>query len=161
MSNSAENTLFHCGTFPYSLPKAERYRLYITGAIPYLNTLPAYLYTLTNLDTTLIHCRNYTLSKYVEKFTAENIANLNTLRKIPIVAQNRFFVNQSRARKTLKPRQPIRIEYHSAEKNPNALGSGMRPFSARRHESAAIAFLNTWRVFHPLPRDQLTLLLLI
>ena len=50
---------------------------------------------------------------------------LDTLRKNPNLAENQILVgsqSESIAKKTLKPRQPIRIEYHSAEKNPNALG---------------------------------------
>ena len=56
-SHSAEKTLFLCGTVPYPLPKTERYRLYITEAVAYPNTLPSYLNTLTHLYPILIHCR--------------------------------------------------------------------------------------------------------
>ena len=52
--------------------------------------------------------------------------------------------------KTLKPRQPVRIEYHSDEKNPNALGYGGGPFSALGSSRLAIAYFNTWRVLYPL-----------
>ena len=73
LSHSAKSTLFHCGTFPYSLPKTEGYRLssYITETILYLNTFPSNLKIMTNLYPILIHCRIYAVSHYLAETTAE------------------------------------------------------------------------------------------
>ena len=63
-------------------------------------------------------------------------------------------VNQNRARKTQKPRQPIRIEYHSGEKTLTLSARVVDPsrLSAPAEPSRlAVAYLNTWRVYHPPP----------
>ena len=67
--------------------------------------------------------------------------------------------NQNRLQKDLKFRQPIRIEFHSAEKYPRPLGYGWGPFSALGSSLLDIAYRNTSRDLNPSP-DQLTLLLL-
>ena len=112
-----------------------------------------YLYTLSRTIPNL-----YRLSRIIPYLNTLNrtILCLNTLRKNPNLAQKQIHVgsNQNRARKTLKPRQPIRIEYHSAENTPE--------LSARVEDPSrlAIAYLNTWGSSTPLS-DELKLLLLI
>ena len=87
----------------------------MSRTIPYLNTLSR---TITYLNT---------LNRI--------IPYLNTLRKNPNLNQNQILVgsqSEPSTKKTLKPRQPIRIEYHSAETYPILL------------HCRNIPYLNTW-----------------
>ena len=115
--NSKKNPKFvaQCRKYPipylYTLSRTIRYLYTLNRTIPYLYTLNRTIPYLNTLSRT-IPC-------------------LNTLRKNPSLAQNQNLVGSQSESSTKKPRQPIRIEYHSAEKNPNALGYGGGPFSAR------------------------------
>ena len=140
----------------------------------------AIAYTLPMLYPILIECRNNNLSYYVavlRQYIGEPISHLNTMTNLlsklyPMLIQKEkpnFSPKPNSCRqpirieheKTLKPRQPIIIEYHSAERKPNALGWGGRPYTALSFSRLAIAYLIIWRVYHPPPPlDQLTLLLL-
>ena len=109
----------------YTLNRTIPYLNTLSRTIPHLNTLSRFIPYVNTLSRT-IHYPN-TLSRTIPYLNtlSRTIPYLNTLRKNPNLAQNQIFVgsqSESSTKKTLKPRQPIRIEYQSAEKNPNALG---------------------------------------
>ena len=156
---TVSKTVAQCRKYPipylYTLSQTIPYLFTLNRTIPYLNTLSRTIPYLNTLSRTIPYLK--TLSR--------TIPYLNTLKKPKFSPKPNSCPQPIRIehQKTLKPRQPIRIGYHSAEKNPNALGSGGRPFSALGSSRLAIAYLNTWRVYHPPPPppDQLTLLLLM
>ena len=129
----------------------------LSRTIPYLNTLSRIIPYVNTLSRTIPYLN--TLSRTIPYLNTLNriIPYLNTLRK-----KNKFSPKPSSCRQPIrieheKPRQPIRIVYHSAETY-FILIHGLGTLLGPGHESAAIAYLNTWRV--PDPPDQLTLLLL-
>ena len=159
-------------TIPYlnTLSRTIPYLNTLSRTIPYLNTLSRTIPYLNTLSRTIPYL--YTLSRTIPYLNTLNrtipylnalsrtIPYLNTL-KNPHLAQNQILVGSQSESRSLKTRQPIGIEYHSAETYP-ILIHGWGTLFAPRHESAAIAYLNEWRVPHPPPpaSDQLTLLIL-
>ena len=101
------------------------------------------------------------------------IPYLNTKRKNSNLTQNQILVgsqSESSTKKTLKPRQPIRIEYHSAETYPILLHCRNIPFfntwvgdPSRSWARVGCYSLSQYMEGPPPPHpfDQLTLLLLI
>ena len=142
-------------TIPYlnTLSRTIPYLNTLNRTIPYLNTLSRTIPYLNTLSRTIPYLN--TLSRTIPHLNTLNriIPYLSTLRKNPNITQNQFLVgnqSESSTKKTLKPRQPIRIEYYSAETYP-ILILGWGTLLAPGHESAAIAYLNTRRVPHPPP----------
>ena len=107
--------------------------------IPYLYTLSRTIPYLYTLNQTIPYLN--TLSR--------TIPYLNTLRKHANLAQNQILVGSQSKSRTLKTLQSLRIEYNSAEPYP-ILIHGCGTLLGPGCESAAIAYLNTWRV--PTPR---------
>ena len=134
-------------TIPYlnTLSRTIPYLNTLIRIIPYVNTMSRtipYLYTLNRtipylytLNRTLPYLN--TLSRFIPYVNtlSRTIPYLNTLRKNPNLAQNQILVgsqSESSTKKTLKPRQPIRIEYHTAETYPILI------------HCPNIPYLNTW-----------------
>ena len=135
----------------YTLNRTIPYLNTLSLTIPYRNTLSRIIPYVNTLSRTIPYLNTLTRTFPYLNTLSRTIHYLNTLRKNPNLAQNQILVGSQSESRTLKPRQPIRIEYHSAEKNPNAPGQCDRPFSALGSSRLAIAYLNTWRVYHPPP----------
>ena len=107
----------------------------------------------------LIHCRNYTLS------IAETIPHLKTLRKNPSITQNQILVgSQSESsKKNPKTSSANQNRVSQCRKKTQTLSARVvdpsRLLAPAEPSRLAVAYLITWRVYHP-PSDQLTLLLL-
>ena len=134
----------------------------LNRTIPYLNTLSRTVPYLNTLSRTIPYLNTLSRTIHYHKTLSRTIPYLNTLRENRNLAQSQILVgsqSESSTKKTLKPRQPIRIEYHSAEtypilihcRNIPILIHGWGTLLDSGHESAAIAYLNTWRVSHPPP----------
>ena len=119
-------------TNPYTNVRPIPYLNTLSRNIPYLNTLSRTMPYLNTLPNTLGS------SPKTEKLSA---------------------TNHNRARKTLKLRQPIRIEYHHTEKDPRALGKVEDPSRLSARVSSLLPILIHGGSSTP-PPDQLTLLLL-
>ena len=104
----------------------------LSRLIPYLNTLSRLIPYLNTLSRTIpyLNTLNRTIP-YLNTLT-RTIPYLNTLKKNPNLAQNQILVGSQSESRTLKPRQPIRIEYHSAETYPILI------------HCRNIPYLNTW-----------------
>ena len=105
------NTLNRIIPYVNTLSRTIPYLNTLNRIIPYVNTLSRTIPYLNTLNRTIPYLN--TLSR--------TIPYLNTLRKNPNLAQNQILVgsqSELSTKKTLKPRQPIRIEYHSAETYP-------------------------------------------
>ena len=139
--------VLHCRTVPYlnTLSRTIPYLNTLSRTIPYLNTLNRtipYLKTLSRTIPYLITLSRTipylnTLSRTIPYLNTFNriIPYLNTLRKNRNSTQNQILVgsqSESSTKKPYKPRQPIRIEYHSAETYP------ILPHCRN------IPYLNTW-----------------
>ena len=120
-------------TIPYlnTLSRTITYLNTLSRPIPYVNTLSRTVPYVNALNRTIPYLKTLSLIiSYVNRFSrtipylitlSRTIPYLNTLRKNPNLAQNQILVgsqSESSTKKTLKPRQPIRIEYHSAETYP-------------------------------------------
>ena len=138
-------TLSQTISYLYTLNRAIPYLYILNRTIPYLNTLSRtipYLNTLSRIIpyvNTLSRTIPYlnTLSRTLPYLNtlSRTIPYVNTLGKNPILAQNQILVgsqSQSSTKKTLKPRQPIKIEYHSAEKKPKSSRLGWRTLLGSR-----------------------------
>ena len=115
------NTLSRTITYLNTLRRNKPYVNTLSRTIPYLNTLNRTIPYLNTLSRNIPYLN--TLSRTIPYLNtlSRTIPYLNTLRKNPNLAQNQILVgsqSESSTKKTLKPRQPIRIEYHSAETYP-------------------------------------------
>ena len=123
----------------------------LSRTIPYPNTLSRTIPYLNTLSRTTPYLN--TLNRFIPK--------PNTLRKNPNLTQNQIFVGSQSESSTKKPwnlvsqsessiTAPKRtLSYYIAETYPIVI-HGWGTLLAPGHESAAIAYLNTWRV--PTPR---------
>ena len=100
--------------------------------------------------TILKHCRSYSLSLYFD----ETIANLGSIHRDKSIekTQDESSANQNRTRKT----QDESSNNQNRTNISPVLVRGWKTFLGSR---LAIAYVKTWRVFHP-PPDQILLLLL-
>ena len=158
-------TLSRTIPYLYTLNRTIPHLYTLNRTIPYLNTLNRIIPYVNTLSRTIPYLN--TLSRTIPYLNtlSRTIPYLNTLGKNPNLAQNQILVGSQSESRTLKPRQPIRIEYHSAEKTQTLSARVEDPSRLSAHAEPsrlAIAYLNTWRVLHPPPPppDQLTLLLL-
>ena len=145
----------------YTLSRLIPYLNTLSRLIPYLNTLSRLIPYLNTLSRTIPYLN--TLNRTIPYLNTLNrtIPYLNTLSRI--IPYLNTLKKPKFSPKTNSCRQPIRIEYHSAEKTQTLSVKVEDPFWLSAHAEPsrlAIAYLNTWRVLHPPPPPQLTLLLL-
>ena len=129
----------------YKLNRTIPYLYTLTRTIPYLNTLSRtipYLKTLSRIITyvnilsrTIPYLNTLSRTTPYLSTLSRTTPYLNTFGKNPNLAQNQILVgrqSESTTKKTLKPRQPIRIGYRSAETYPMLI------------HCRNIPYLNTW-----------------
>ena len=138
--------------YVYTLNRTIAYLYTLSRTIPYLNTLSRTIPYLNTLSRTIPYLNTLSRTIHYLNTLTRTIPYLNTLKKPNFSPKPNSCRQPIRIEheKTLKPRQPIRNEYHSAETYP-ILIHGWGTLLAPGHESAAIAYLNTWRVPHPPP----------
>ena len=125
-------TLSRTIPYLYTLNRTIPYLYKLGRTIPYLDTLSRIIPYLNTLSRTRPYLK--TLSRTIPYLNtlSRTIPYLNTLRKNPNLAQNQISVGSQSESRTLKPRQPIRMEYHSAE-----------TYHILKH-CRNIPYLNTW-----------------
>ena len=129
----------------------------LNRTVPYLNTLSRTIPYLNTLSRTILYLKTLSQTIPYLKTLSQTIPYLNTLRKNPNLAQNQILVGSQSESRTLKPRQPIRIEYHSAETYPILIHCRNIPYlntwvgdpSRSWARVGCYSLLPPWRVPHP------------